>query len=238
MRRQTTLKRELCTKLNDLAILQQISTNCDNLPSELRKAKEKKHYTNQQIADKTGLSISTVNKMLAGELKNPGIFSVAPVCACLGLSMDTLMGATQNTAEESREDLEHMRLELAHKDELLAEKAQAINRLLDRSRMQEEGIHSRDEQIHQKDQLIAQKDAEIKAVRKADKPLIYGLCGLSILLTLVWGVYVVLDFQRPDAGLIKAGEVSPWIWLGGALVITLLVMLLHITVSRWYRKRR
>ena len=213
--------------MDDSTILQQISTNCDNLTAELRKKKEERHYTNQQIADETGLSISTVNKMLAGEMKNPGIFSVAPVCICLGLSIDALMGTQQ--PEDEPADVQRLEMQLEHSEEMRGEKEAAIERLLDRSRMQEQGIATRDAQI-------AQKYAEIKSIRRSYRPLIYGLCGLSIMLTVLWAVYVVLDFQRPDVGLVRSGSVSPLIWGGAILVVIVTIMLLHYTVSRWYRK--
>lgn len=213
--------------MENATIIQKISTNCDNLPAELRKAKETKHYTNQQVADETGLSISTVNKMLAGELKNPGIFSVAPVCICLGLSLDTLMGAQQPGDDPA--DIERLELRLEHSEEMRGEKEEAIKRLLDRSRILEQGIATRDKQI-------TQKDAEIKSVRRSYRPLIYGLCCLSILLTVLWGIYVILDFKRPDVGLIRTGNVSPLVLLGVMCVFALLITLLYITVIRLYRK--
>lgn len=213
--------------MDNTTIVQKISTNCDNLPAELRKAKETKHYTNQQVADETGLSISTVNKMLAGELKNPGIFSVAPVCICLGLSMDNLLGAQQPGDDTA--NVERLEMQLEHSEEMRGEKEEAIKRLLDRSRILEHGIATRDTQI-------SRKDAEIKSIRKSYRPLIYGLCCLSILLTVLWGVYVILDFKRPDVGLIRTGNVSPLVLLGIVCVFALLVTLLYIIVIRLYRK--
>ena len=84
-----------------------------------------------------------------------------------------------------------------------------------------------------KDKIIAQKDADIKAVRKADRPLIFGLCGLCILFTLVWAIYVVLDARNPEQGLIRAGgKISAIVWLGAVCVVVLLVVLLRITVNQ------
>lgn len=79
---------------------------------------------------------------------------------------------------------------------------------------------------------------ELAEVRRSYKPLVYGLCGLCILLAAVWGVYVVLDAQRPDAGLIQGKAVSPVVWIGAAAVVALLAMLLHLVVSRWYRTNK
>lgn len=224
--------------MEEVKIIQQISTICDNLPAKMKKVKEDQHKTNQQIIDSTGVSESTVKKFFSGHLSGPSIYDVTAMAIDLGLSLDNLMELSQPQEDQTAE-LERLRLELAHKEELLEEKSNAIDRLLDRSRLLEEGVATRDAQIAQKDQIIAQKDEDIKAVRKADRPLIYGLCGLCILLTLVWAVYVVLDARNPNQGLIRgSGQISALVWLGAACVVVLLVMLLHVTVSRWYNKEQ
>lgn len=224
--------------MEEIKIIQQISTICDNLPEKMKKAKEDQHKTNQQIIDSTGLSESTVKKFFSGHLTGPSIYDVTAIAIDLGLSLDELMELAPPQEDQTAE-LERLRLELAHKEELLEEKDHAINRLLDRSRIQEEGVAIRNTQIVQKDKIIAQKDADIKAVRKADRPLIFGLCGLCILLTIVWAVYVVLDASNPERGLIRAGgQISAVIWLGAVCVVVLLVVLLHITVTRWYNQTK
>lgn len=218
--------------MEEIKIIQQISTICDNLPAKMKKAKEEQHKTNQQIIDSTGLSESTVKKFFSGHLSGPSIYDVTAMAIDLGLSLDELMELAPPQEDQTAE-LERLRLELAHKEELLEEKDHAITRLLDRSRIQEEGVALRNTQIVQKDKIIAQKDADIKAVRKADRPLIFGLCGLCILFTIVWAIYVVLDARNPEQGLIRAGgEISAIIWLGAVCVVVLLVVLLRITVDQ------
>ncbi len=224
--------------MEEIKIIQQISTICDNLPAKMKKVKEDQHKTNQQIIDSTGLSESTVKKFFSGHLSGPSIYDVTAMAIDLGLSLDELMELAPPQEDQTAE-LDRLRLELAHKEELLEEKDHAINRLLDRSRIQEDGIALRNTQIVQKDKIIAQKDADIKAVRKADRPLIFGLCGLCILFTFVWAIYVVLDARNPDQGLIRAGgEISAIIWLGAVCVVVLLVVLLYITVNRWYNQTK
>lgn len=218
--------------MEEIKIIQQISTICDNLPAKMKKAKEDQHKTNQQIIDSTGISESTVKKFFSGHLTGPSIYDVTAIAIALGLSLDELMELAPPQEDQTAE-LERLRLELAHKEELLEEKDHAISRLLDRSRIQEEGVALRNTQIVQKDKIIAQKDADIKAVRKADRPLIFGLCGLCILFTIVWAIYVVLDARNPEQGLIRAGgEISAIIWLGAVCVVVLLVVLLRITVDQ------
>ena len=212
----------------DKTIIEMQGPNCDELFERIRQEKNTQGKPVHQIIEDTGVSKSTLDRFFAGTLKTPGFIPICALCAYYGISVDQFIGLVPSQEDQTAE-LDRLRLELGHKEELLEEKSQAVDRLLDRSRMLEQGIATRDAQI-------AQKDAEIKSIRRSYRPLIYGLCGLSILLTVLWGVYVILDFQRPDVGLIRADNVSPVVLFGIAGVVVLLVMLLHITVTRWYRK--
>lgn len=222
----------------DKTIIEMQGPNYDELFERIRQEKNTQGKPVHQIIEDTGVSKSTLDRFFAGTLKTPGFIPICALCAYYGISVDQVIGLAQPQGDQTAE-LDRLRLELAHKEELLEEKDRAIDRLLDRSRMHEEGIATRDAQIAKKDNIIAQKDDDIKAVRKADRPLIYGLCGLCILLTLVWAVYVVLDARNPEQGLIRSGgQISVFVWLGAACVVVLLALILHVTVSRWYNKAR
>lgn len=222
----------------DRTIIEMQGPNCDELFERIRQEKNTQGKTVHQIIEDTGVSKSTLDRFFAGTLKTPGFIPICALCAYYSISVDQIIGLAPPQEDQTAE-LERLRLELAHKDEMLEEKDHAINRLLDRSRIQEEGVALRNTQIVQKDKIIAQKDADIKAVREADRPLIFGLCGLCILLTIVWAVYVVLDARNPERGLIRAGgQISAVIWLGAVCVVILLVVLLHITVTRWYNQTK
>ena len=203
-------------------IVAQMQPIFDALPEKIKDEKNRRGMTNQQLSDTTGVPIATTSRILAGAVSNPGIFHVAALCAAMGLSMDTLMELSP-PADDAAE-LAALRQELGHKEALLAEKDKAVDLLRERSGMME--------------QEIRRLNTQLQETRRTWKPLLYGLCGLCILLTIVWGVYVVLDAQQPDIGLIRSGAVSPLIWVGAAAVVVLLIMLLHFTVSRFYRKIR
>lgn len=186
-------------------VIQEMERRAKDCRITVRAEKARLGYSNKRLAEESGVGESTVNKMLSGAIPNPGVIQAAAVCRVLGVSLDREMG------------LESTQTEKAEAGPLLEEKDRAIERLLERSRMQED---------------------EIKAIRGTYRPLVYGLCGLCVLLTVVWGIYVILDARAPEQGLIRAGSVSPVVWIGAAGVLVLLVMLLHITVSRWAKKGR
>lgn len=186
-------------------VIQEMERRAKDCRITVRAEKARLGYSNKRLAEESGVGESTVNKMLSGAIPNPGVIQAAAVCRVLGVSLDREMG------------LESTQTGKAEAGPLLEEKDRAIERLLERSRMQED---------------------EIKAIRGTYRPLVYGLCGLCVLLTVVWGIYVILDARAPEQGLIRAGSVSPVVWIGAAGVLVLLVMLLHITVSRWAKKGR
>lgn len=215
-------------------IVEQMQPIFDALPEKLKDEKLRRGLTNQQLSDVSGVPIATTSRIIAGAVTNPGIFHVAALCAAMNISIDALMGIPQ--PDSSAAELDALRQELEHKTELLAEKEAAVGRLLDRSRILENGISTRDEQIQRQEEDIRRKDAEIKELRNFYKPLVYGLCGLCILLTVVWCIFVVLDARQPGIGLIRSGAVSPLIWVGAAAVVVLLITLLCLVVRRYYRK--
>lgn len=215
-------------------IVAQMQPIFDALPEKLKDEKLRRGLTNQQLSDVSGVPIATTSRIIAGAVTNPGIFHVAALCAAMNISIDALMGIPQ--PDSSTAELDALQQELEHKTELLAEKEAAVGRLLDRSRILENGISTRDEQIQRQEEDIRRKDAEIKELRNFYKPLVYGLCGLCILLTVVWCIFVVLDARQPGIGLIRSGAVSPLIWVGAAAVVVLLITILCLVVRRFYRK--
>ena len=44
--------------------------------------------TNQEIAENTDLSVGTVAQFIRGDIKNPSVYTVGPICREVGVSMD------------------------------------------------------------------------------------------------------------------------------------------------------
>lgn len=172
-------------------IIQQISTICDNLPAKMKKAKEDQHKTNQQIIDSTGLSESTVKKFFSGHLSGPSIYDVTAMAIDLGLSLDELMELSPPKQDQSTE-INQLKTEIAHKQEMLAEKDKAISRLEDRSHIMEN---------------------EISTVRSNWKEIAYVTSGLSVLFGLFLMVYVFLDLRNPNLGLFRGTTAAPIVYV-------------------------
>ena len=70
------------------------------------------HMTSQDIADKSGVPLSTVNNFFANASKAPSINTAGPICAVLGISLDEFFGigdhytATEETLQAEKVCLE------------------------------------------------------------------------------------------------------------------------------------
>ena len=186
--------------------IEEMQPNFDALPERLKDEKFRNHLTNQQLSDVSGVPIATTSRILSGAVSNPGFFHIAALCAAMDVSMDSVAGVHPSGDQA---EIDQLRQEIAYKDEIIAEKGAAIDRLLDRSRIMEAGVAARDDRISKQNEALSKKDRE-------NKPLIYGQCALNILLTAVLMVYMVLDARNPEMGLIRSEKISAVILFGAA----------------------
>lgn len=69
--------------------------------------------TSQDIADKSGVPLSTVNNFFAKASKSPALYTTAPICAALGVSLDAFFNigdhltANEETLQAEKDGLEH-----------------------------------------------------------------------------------------------------------------------------------
>lgn len=71
------------------------------------------NMTAQDIADASGVPLSTVNNFFAHASKSPALYTTAGICAALGVSLDAFFGigdhctATEETLQAEKDGLEH-----------------------------------------------------------------------------------------------------------------------------------
>ncbi len=193
--------------------IEEMQPNFDALPERLKDEKFRNHLTNQQLSDVSGVPIATTSRILSGAVSNPGFFHIAALCAAMDVSMDSVAGVHPSGDQA---EIDQLRQEIAYKDEIIAEKGAAIDRLLDRSRIMEAGVAARDDRISKQSEALSKKDSALASVQRENKPLIYGQCALNILLTAVLMVYMVLDARNPEMGLIRSEKISAVILFGAA----------------------
>lgn len=111
-----------------MSAIQEISKNIELFPARLKQAKEEKHFTNQTLADESGVSHSAVARLLSGSTGDPKLYDVAAICRALGVSLDDLFGlehpAMPDTeATERAHAAELITAELRTRAEMLEERS-------------------------------------------------------------------------------------------------------------------
>lgn len=167
----------------------------DAYPQKIKDAKETMKLTNAELSDQSGVSTSSVNKLLAGSQVDPKLYNSVALCKTLGLSMDRLFGldAPQDTPDALRDKVHSLELDEAHKD---AE----ITRL----------------------ETIVKYQREQLRTRKASMIIVLCLCAI---LTVALVAYILIDSGIPDAGLIRFGNPTAAAWAFFALVAVSLVVI-------------
>lgn len=78
------------------------------LLSYLKNLKEKSKLTSREIAEKSGVPESTVNKILSGQTESPNFQAVADIVRVLGGSLDTCAGLVETENMLQKESIEQL----------------------------------------------------------------------------------------------------------------------------------
>lgn len=98
-----------------------------------RDAKSRLNMTNQDIADVSGVPISTVKNFFAASSKSPSVYTVAPICSALGVSIDAALNIV---GAATPQEIHERDLRIAYLEGRLAqtERSAAAAAKLDRQR--------------------------------------------------------------------------------------------------------
>lgn len=86
------------------------------------------YKTNQDVAENTDLSVGTVSQFFRGDIKNPSVYTVGPICREMGVSMDEYFGIPPAEPAEPAEppDAEKLRAENAALRAQLAQQQKSL----------------------------------------------------------------------------------------------------------------
>ena len=82
------------------------------ISNQLKLLKERRHLTNQQLSDLSGVPIGTVNRILSGQTDNPSFQAVCDMVMAMDGSLDELVGINEeaSTAEKQAASKEIIQL--------------------------------------------------------------------------------------------------------------------------------
>lgn len=108
-----------------MSAIQELSKNIEVFPFQLRQAKEEHRFTNQSLADESGVSLSSVAKLLASRSVDPKLYDVAAICRTLHLSLDELFDLEHD--EPAPSELTQRIHELELEDTVLRERSELLS---------------------------------------------------------------------------------------------------------------
>lgn len=112
-----------------MSAIQELTPFLDQFTKRVRQAKEEQQITIDRIVEQSGVSVSTVTKIVSGAQTDPKLSVAASVCQALNLSLDEVTGivpAPTASSEPPDEALlarvRDLELENAKKDGIIEEK--------------------------------------------------------------------------------------------------------------------
>lgn len=173
-----------------------------------RDAKARLGMTSQELSDRSGVPISTINNFFAATSKAPPVYTAGPICAALGVDLNGYFGIEPHATPEELRDL----TERVHSAELEAVRLRGL--------------------AEKQEAIIDTQAAAIRLQkRNSTASTIISIAAIIFLLV----DRLVLDHAVPLEGVIINGEFTAGAWLligGVTLVGVVLAKLLWDTAMR------
>lgn len=157
----------------------------DTLKELCREARDRQNITIQELADETGISISTIGNFFASKSKAPNVYNAGAICAALGVSLDRYFGITETLSPEDQiaqlQRNQKSELEIAHLNGCMEQMEKTIDYQRKKARL--------------------------------NKFAIYGLMLVCSMFMAVIVGYIFFDYRVPNQGLIQSGEAGVFAWI-------------------------
>lgn len=162
------------------------------IAGKIKEMKIRSGMTNQQVADKSGVPIGTVNRVMADQVQNPNFETISAIVMALGGSIDEVVGHTPtivslgNAAEAEQSSQPE---QVVPQEQLQQKESPADYVPSDLVRGYEMLLEERLKVIAAKNQIIEEKNQWIKRL--------FILC--CILVAIIIGV-LIFDMANPNLG--------------------------------------
>lgn len=160
----------------------------------IRDARDDRGWTNQRLAEESGVPESSVQKIITGKTLNPSFDSIIAMCRALDLSVDKLCGIDSNAAVD---EIAHLRAALALAEER-RKTAEAQREVADTKL---------DAQIHEYNQMREAYEYRIHISKDRViwlRNFLIFTCALITLFIIAFVTLVLIDVSNNDVGWIKS----------------------------------
>ena len=160
----------------------------------IRDARDDRGWTNQRLADESGVPESSVQKIITGKTLNPSFDSIIAMCRALDLSVDKHFGIDSNAAVD---EIAQLRAALA-----LAEERRKTAEAL-----RETAETKLESQIHEYNQIVDAYEYRIHISKDRVvwlRNFLIFTCALITLFIIAFITFVLIDVSNNDVGWIKS----------------------------------
>lgn len=162
------------------------------IAGKIKEMKLRSGMTNQQVADKSGVPIGTVNRVMADQVQNPNFETISAIVMALGGSIDEVVGHTPTVtapAEAAEPEKSSQPSQTVAQEQPQQKESAPDHVSSDLVRGYEMLLEERLKVIAAKNQLLEEKNQWIKRL--------FILC--CILVAMIIGV-LLFDVVNPDLG--------------------------------------
>ena len=160
----------------------------------IKDAQDAKGWTNQKLAEKSGVPEPTLQKFLTGKTLDPRFDNVVKLCRALDISVDALCGIDSNAAVD---EIAHLRAALA-----LAEERRKTAEAL-----RETAETKLESQIHEYNQIVDAYEYRIHISKDRViwlRNFLIFTCSLIVLFILAFMAFIFIDLSNNDIGWIRS----------------------------------
>lgn len=155
------------------------------LSEYLKALKTKKNLTAAEIAQKSGISISSISRILSGENDNPSWQTIVPIFKIMGGSMDAAAGIQSEDAAQS---------------------AGMVAVLQQRIQDLKENVAEYKEQLEEERKARKEEHAILESERRENRTLRRVIIGLIVAFVLMF--YLFVDSRNPEWGIFQDATAS------------------------------
>lgn len=153
---------------------------------------EKHGYTNQSLADASGVPIGTISGIRSGNVRNPGYSAICAMLTAMGEPVSALSGSADSVADDA-EDVSLPDNGFTEQQQTIMEKSCQIATLSAK-------LDARDEIAEHNADRYAKLEAQLQTERKRNIRLQYAFIIVCVLIVVLAAMYI-LDVNNLHSGL-------------------------------------
>lgn len=203
-----------------MSTFQELSPYFDTYVEKIKKARIQNGMTISDLAERSGVPLSTVSKIINGNQSSPNLLNIIALFKALGISADETFGLAGPSGNEE-----------ALTEQVHASETKRLNLQISNTDLAGRLKLAEAEAKHQKE-----KADMLQAQLSTRRPVIYTLMCSCAVMAFTLLIYLVLDFRVSDVGFIINGKLQPAAWTVLCMIVAAVAIIawsiIHNTKQR------